>query len=850
MTAPVPARLARKRFLARSALLFEGIWPAIWPALGLIGLFLIAALLGLPGLLPPTVHFAVLVVLGVAIVGLLAWRLRRVALPTNRMADRRLERVSGLSNRPLATLDDQVATADPLGQALWQAHTRRTAVQIDRLRAGLPHPGLAKRDPRALRLAVLIGLVAAFGIAGVNAPRRIMAALTPGLPTIQTGPAPQVQAWVIPPAYTRIAPIFLKPEGGTASVPAGSHLTVNVSGVSDPPELTLNDHTDRFGALDDHSFQAETNVTKGGVLHVRRDGSDMAAWALTVVVDEPPSVAWREAPGHARAAQQTRLPWAVADDYGVTSLTAEIRLRDRPDAPPLIVSIPLPGGTPKEAHGVSAQDLTAHPWAGLPVIGHLVARDAANQSGTSADAQFEIAERPFHNPAAQMLIAARKSLSLHPDDRSDAVGILDQLLQRPELFKDDNTAFLTLSTTYYLLVENHEDSAVPEAQQRLWELALHLEEGQSERTAAALEQARRDARQAMDKAQQNPTDANRRELAQRLQALQHAIEQHMQALLQQAMRNDGLVPFDPKTARLSDRNLQRMLEQAERSVNEGKMADAQQQMSQLERMLDQLRNAQTAKGDNRQTQTKRQRGRDQRSVVQDLIAREGGLLDRSQQRGAQQPQDGGGNDQRQADGRTQGALREALGELMQQFTDLSGQASQGLGDADQAMREALGRLGEGDDVGAGEAQRDAIEALQKGNREMAQAMSKMGSQSAQSRSGQNGQQQGQGDGQSDGDGDDDQDGASGMMGLSIMPGNQQGEASGDDAAPDDSDPNGRDPLGRTAQGNSAASNDVVVPGGRERQRTQAIEEELRRRGANQERPRQELDYIDRLLKQF
>ena len=64
---------------------------------------------------------------------------------------------------------------------------------------------------------------------------------------------------------------------------------------------------------------------------------------------------------------------------------------------------------------------------------------------------------------------------------------------------------------------------------------------------------------------------------------------------------------------------------------------------------------------------------------------------------------------------------------------------------------------------------------------------------------------------------------------------------------------GRDPLGRRfGQGSSGAdeSGDVTVPEERERQRTRAIEEELRRRDAERTRPQQELDYIDRLLKQF
>ena len=58
--------------------------------------------------------------------------------------------------------------------------------------------------------------------------------------------------------------------------------------------------------------------------------------------------------------------------------------------------------------------------------------------------------------------------------------------------------------------------------------------------------------------------------------------------------------------------------------------------------------------------------------------------------------------------------------------------------------------------------------------------------------------------------------------------------------------------GATGQGSSGAdeSADVTVPEERERQRTQAIQEELRRRGADRVRPQLELDYIDRLLKQF
>ena len=99
-------------------------------------------------------------------------------------------------------------------------------------------------------------------------------------------------------------------------------------------------------------------------------------------------------------------------------------------------------------------------------------------------------------------------------------------------------------------------------------------------------------------------------------------------------------------------------------------------------------------------------------------------------------------------------------------------------------------------------------------------------------------------------GGQDSDGESGSMGAA-MPRGQSANGSGTSPDPtDDMSPESRDPLGRIDPGTSAASADSSVPEERERQRTRAIQDELRRRGADRERPVQELDYIDRLLKQF
>ncbi len=385
-------------------------------------------------------------------------------------------------------------------------------------------------------------------------------------------------------------------------------------------------------------------------------------------------------------------------------------------------------------------------------------------------------ERPFQNPVARKLMAIRRGLSLHPEDRGAAAVGLDALLMAPEDLGGDDGAYVNLSGIYYLLERNKARGAVDEAQQRMWELALHLEEGQTERTARALEEARQAAREALDKAIREPNEANREALDQKLKELEQAIEQHLQAMLEEARRNNEEMPFDPNEQHLSNRDLDKMAEQAREAAREGRMEDAQQRMAELERMLDKLRNARAEHGrDGERTEAQRRRGRQQMGVVQDMIGRQGGLLDHSQGRADEQtrfrgnrpptqPSDEAG--QREADRRVQQALRRALGELMQQFGDLTGQVPPSLGEADTAMREAGRQLGEGDDAGAGQSEQQAIEALQKGGREMGQAMAK-----------QFGPQGGQDGSEQEGDGD-------GPMGLTLHDG-QEGPGNGWRSGPPD-----------------------------------------------------------------
>ncbi len=128
-----------------------------------------------------------------------------------------------------------------------------------------------------------------------------------------------------------------------------------------------------------------------------------------------------------------------------------------------------------------------------------------------------------------------------------------------------------------------------------------------------------------------------------------------------------------------------------------------------------------------------------------------------------------------------------------------------LGRAGDAMGEAEGDLGNNDTEGAVDAQGRALEQLRKGAQSLAQSMQ---------------QQMGQGPGRL------------GRFGRERADQNT-------------------DPLGRPLRGREYGDdNDVKVPGEIDVQRARRIIEELRKRYGEIGRPQEELDYIERLLKNY
>ncbi|MGH7049669.1 MAG: DUF4175 family protein, partial [Acetobacteraceae bacterium] len=175
----IGARLERRRLFARLVLTFEQFWRLAWPPLGLIGLFVAAALFGVIALLQPVLHLAVLVMLLLAFMAEIVVAARHFRWPSRQDAERRLEQANGLAHRPLAALADRPATQNPTSLALWEVHRERMAAKVAGIRVGAAHPNLAAIDGWALRAGLLVLLIAGIGVAGPEAPGRLDAAFMP-----------------------------------------------------------------------------------------------------------------------------------------------------------------------------------------------------------------------------------------------------------------------------------------------------------------------------------------------------------------------------------------------------------------------------------------------------------------------------------------------------------------------------------------------------------------------------------------------------------------------------------------------------------------------------------------------
>jgi uncharacterized protein (TIGR02302 family) len=837
-----------RRALSRAwwTILWERLWPPLAALATAIGLFLAVSWAGLWLNLPPMGRaiglFLLLVATAVCAVPLLRFR-----LPTTLDGLRRLDRGSGLAHRPATAIADGMATGgtDQVSTALWNAHIERALRAARALKAGLPNPRLAARDPMAVRALVLIVVVAAFFGAGSERIKRVAAAFDwAGVVTL---PNFRVDAWVTPPTYTAKPPVILpgiragEPVQNAApvAVPAGSILVIRASGANGFDVIAAGGLSDapNGGApppsgTEEHRF----TIHDRGTVTLRGVGETDVTWVFNAIPDRPPTIALAKEP-EAQARGSLLLVYKLEDDYGVVSAQATFARKEKPSVDgkpphplygPPDFALALPQARTRNGVGQTTKDLSDHPWAGTDVVMTLTARDEGGNEGASSPQEMRLPQRPFFKPLAKALIEQRRILALDAEAKPRVLAALDALTIAPEKFTPEAPIYLGLRSIYWHLGNARSDDALREVVARLWAMAVNIEDGNVSDSEQALRAAEEALRQALER---GAPDEEIKRLTEELRA---ALDKFLQALAEQMRKNPQQLsrPLDPNTKMLRSQDLKNMLDRIESLAKSGAKDAARKLLEELQSMLENLQMAQPGQdfdGDDDMMSALDQLGDmiRQQQQLRDKTFKQGQDNRRGDrqrqppgQQGQQNQQPGQQGDPQKRYGdlkQNQQALREQLkkmleelrqrGQLGQQGQQGQGQQGEGdqLGRAEQAMRDAEGALGEGDADGAVDAQGRALDAMRKGAQGLAQQM-----------------QPGPGNG----------------------PGRPQ--RNGPARAQQDTDP-----LGRPLRGRDYGDDTTVkVPGEIDVQRARRILEELRRRFGESGRPQLELDYIERLLHDF
>jgi uncharacterized protein (TIGR02302 family) len=745
------------------------------------------------------------------------WPLRLFSLPQSDEITRRIEVKSELEHRPITAQSDEIAMGeqDGFSEILWREHKERMSGQLSNMTSGAPSPKANRFDPFAIRAILPVLAFAAFffsfsSLGGKLSDSYLKQESTAELLT-------RMDAWINPPAYTRKPPIYLslsenEPTLKSLTVPTGSEFFLRIIGNSDVSLLSGGQEDATLiqpneSAPDQGEIEYKFSLEEDSVLRLTHRGDELAQWGIALIEDKSPTISFFEQPKSALSGS-LELGYNLEDDYGVVSARAIIKSLEEadPDARPLIdapeVDLPLPRFRATKGTAKANRDLTQHPWAGSRVSIQLEATDDAKQTGVTETREITLPGRRFSKPLALAIVEQRRILALDANKQRYVANLLDAVSTAPPEYIDNANATIAMRVAYRRIVDARNDDDLRSSLDLLWEIALAVEFGD----LSDAERALREAQEKLSEALEN--GASQEEIERLMNELRQAMNEMMQALAEQARQNpQAQNPFEQNNAQqLSQNDLERMMDQIEDLAKSGSQDVARQMLSELQRMMDNLRAGQHQQ----QRQAEGNELNQNLDKLSELMQQQQRLMEESFRMQRQQEQGQMTQEEfeqaLQALREQQQALEQQLGELGQKLEELGLGQSQELAEAQNEMGQAGENLGEGNPAGAGTDQGQALEALRKGAQNMMQQMAGDRQQGGEQQSQQNGQ--GQSTSQS----------------------------------------RGSDPLGREEGEGLTADSDVQVPGEIDAQRARRILEAIRDRLAIPDNPLIEKDYLERLLK--
>lgn len=847
----VRSRLDHLVSRSQAAGLWERVWPLLWNGLAVILAFLTTSWLGLWLDLPPIWRIVGAASFAVAFLATLV-PLGRLSRPSRREALARLDRDAAgrdgaAAHDPASAIEDTLAvgTSDPATQALWALHQRRASDAIARLKVGAPRPDMPRRDPYALRAGLVVAAIASLFVAGSEWHQRVGSVLDWNEPA-GPGPSFRVDGWIDPPLYTRLPPLVVTMDGGEQRLraPVNATLIIRIAGQGDvvlTPNAGLKPLPGKEARPD---LREDRFQLVGGTadLVIAAGSGPKQHLVVDTIPDLPPEVT-RIGGLDVNARGTFNLTYRATDDYGIASADGLLEpiASGRSLVPIPRIGLALPSDPSGETDTKTLVDLTDNPWSGSRVRLTIVVKDEAGQEGRTEAAEITLPARFFREPLARALAEERRRLVTAPDEgRSRVQTALDALLIAPDQFTPQPSIFLGLRTAARRLRAARSDESLIEVADLLWEIALKIEDGELSDAEKNLRAAQEKLKDAMER---NAPDDEIKKLTEDLkQALDKFLNQMAERQQKQPRQQGDKGKSQQNAKTVTPDDLNKMLKDMEEAMKRGDTAEAQRLLDQLRSILENLQTADpgsksdpNAREMSKQADELDQMSREQQALRDDTFKdgqnrrgqqpnqKQGQKPQRDQQgqqqngdqgqqpgKQGQEGQQGQKGQQGQGSGERQQALRQRLEDLQKRMKELGMHGEEGLADAEEAMRDAEDALGEGKEGDAVEAQGRALDGLKRGAEGMQKQMQDMA--------------QGEGEGEQEGGENPSQQGRAGNR--------------------DD------DPLGRPTKGRDVSDGRGRIPTADESavQRTRRIMEELRRKLGDPTRPREELDYFERLLR--
>ncbi|RUV12629.1 TIGR02302 family protein, partial [Mesorhizobium sp. M5C.F.Ca.IN.020.32.2.1] len=492
-------------------------------------------------------------------------------------------------------------------------------------------------------------------------------------------------------------------------------------------------------------------LTTNGTLTLQSGNDELGNWAFAVIPDKPPQIRFVGEPKRA-VNGSFELNYQIDDDYGAASAKADFALADppAPNAHPLYGPPEMPLTLPRRgAKGNAAKttkDLTEHVWAGGNIKLTLVATDDAGHTATSEIKTLVMPERPFSNPLARAVIEQRRVLALDANSKSRVLDLMDAITLRPEDTFDNMAHYLAIMSARTRLKMADSDDKLRDEVAYLWEIALGIEEG----NLSEAERRLRQAQQALQDAIKN--GASDEEIDKAMKELREAMNQFLQEFAQRAQQNPNAPQMQQNGQELRQSDIERMMDQIENLAKSGDRDSAQQLLSQLQDMMNNLQAGRQQQGGQQNSEMRQQmdklgeimrrqqemmnetfrmdqmqRGQQQRGQNRDEQLGENG------EQGQMGEQPGPGEDrdplgrpmtpQEFADAlkrlqEGQGKLQGDLDQLRKGLEGMGLEPNEGFGEAGKSMGNAEQALGDSDGDQAVGHQGRALEALRKGAKDM------------------------------------------------------------------------------------------------------------------------------------